>query len=187
MCICMSSLVRQFSRLACIGTCVHPVHMVVLLCTFLWLYNLRSSLMKGLQAWWNWRPRGRTERDKRKNSNWRTEEIHDMENRKGVFFMRRHVSFWVTGPNHRTGQEGHGSCSECYPVLPCHLRGEKKSCYPDITESFSPEGRYNRIQQGPEPVPSASGMRDIAAYPVPPAADGPSALPSPASSPSSSQ
>ena len=51
------------------------------------------------------------------------------------------VGFWVTGPKHRTGQEGHGSCSECHPVLPCHLQGEKKGCYPDITESFSPEGR----------------------------------------------
>ena len=51
------------------------------------------------------------------------------------------VGFWVTGPKHRTGQEGRSSCSECRPVLPCHPRGEKKSCYPDITESFSPEDR----------------------------------------------
>ena len=39
----------------------------------------------------------------------------------------------------------------------------------------------------PEPVPSMSGVRDIAACPPSPIADDPLALPSPASSPSSSQ
>ena len=41
--------------------------------------------------------------------------------------------------------------------------------------------------QGPEPVPSTSGMSEIAARPPSPIADDPSALPSPTSSPSSSQ
>ena len=39
----------------------------------------------------------------------------------------------------------------------------------------------------PEPVPSASGMTDIAACPPSPMADNPSALPSPTTSPSFSQ
>ena len=39
----------------------------------------------------------------------------------------------------------------------------------------------------PEPVPSTSGMSEIAACPLSPIADDPSALPSPTSSPSSSQ
>ena len=39
----------------------------------------------------------------------------------------------------------------------------------------------------PEPVPSTSGVSEIAACPPSPIADDPSALPSPTSSPSSSQ
>ena len=49
--------------------------------------------------------------------------------------------------------------------------------------------RVDRIESSkdPEPVPSASGVSDIAACPPSPTADHPSALPSPTSSPSSSQ
>ena len=39
----------------------------------------------------------------------------------------------------------------------------------------------------PEPVPSTSGMSEIAACPASPIADDPSSLPPPSSSPSSSQ
>ena len=49
--------------------------------------------------------------------------------------------------------------------------------------------RVDRIESSkePEPVPSASGMSEIAACPPSPMADDPSALPSPTSPPSSSQ
>ena len=49
--------------------------------------------------------------------------------------------------------------------------------------------RVDRIEfsKEPEPVPSTSGMSEIAACPPSPVADDPSALPSPTSSPSSSQ
>ena len=49
--------------------------------------------------------------------------------------------------------------------------------------------RVDRIESSkePEPVPSTSGMSEIAACPLSPISDDPSALPSPASSPSSSQ
>ena len=43
------------------------------------------------------------------------------------------------------------SHSEGNPVLPCHLwqgKKKKKSYYPDISGSFSQEGRQNWIQQG---------------------------------------
>ena len=49
--------------------------------------------------------------------------------------------------------------------------------------------RVDRIKSNkkPEPVPSTSGLSEIAACPPSPIADHPSALPSPTSSPSSSQ
>ena len=49
--------------------------------------------------------------------------------------------------------------------------------------------RVDRVESSkePEPVPSKSGMSEIAACPPSPIADDPSALPSPTSSPSSSQ
>ena len=49
--------------------------------------------------------------------------------------------------------------------------------------------RVDRIESSkePEPVPLTSGVRQIAACPPTPVADDPSALPSPTSSPSSSQ
>ena len=67
------------------------------------------------------------------------------------------------------------------------MRGEKKSYSQDITGSNLQKGRQNRIQQGTEPVPSTSGVSEITAFPLAPIADDPAALPSPSSSPSSSQ
>ena len=43
------------------------------------------------------------------------------------------------------------------------------------------------FQQEPEPVPSASGLSEVAAWPPSPIADDPSALPPPTSCPSSYQ
>ena len=65
---------------------------------------------------------------------------------------------------------------------------EKKKNYyqTSLDRSFN---RVNRTESSkePEPMPSTSGMSDAAACPPSPAADDPSALPSPTSSPSSSQ
>ena len=54
-------------------------------------------------------------------------------------------------------------------------------------ESFQRCERASGSSKEPEPVPSTSGMSEIAACPPSPVADDPSALPSPTSSPSSSQ
>ena len=60
----------------------------------------------------------------------------------------------------------------------------KKSYSPDVTGL-----RVDRIEPSkePEPVPSMTGVSEIAAFPPSPITDDPSALPSPIPSPSSSQ
>ena len=56
-----------------------------------------------MKAWWNRRPRERTERDKREKQ--ATGESHDAETGKGIFLTRGGtVKFWGTGP-------------ECWTVL----------------------------------------------------------------------
>ena len=91
----------------------------------------------------------RKDKETRGRSNWRTEEIHDTGNGKGIFFTwGSTVSFWGTGPEHRTVHESCSSRSESNPVLPCHLWLEKKSYYPDITGLFFQEDRWNWNQQG---------------------------------------
>ena len=78
---------------------------------------------------------------------------------------------------------------ECYQVI--YVEGEKKpSYYPDITGSFFK--RADRIESSKEvevllSVSSVSGVSEIAACPPSPTADNPSVLPSPTSSPFSSQ
>ena len=59
--------------------------------------------------------------------------------------------------------------------------------YPDITGSVFQEAERIESSKEPYPVSSASGMSEIAACPLSSIADDPSALPSPTSSPSSSQ
>ena len=73
---------------------------------------------------------------------------------------------------------------QCY----CVIDDEKKraTTQTSLNHFFK---RVDRIESSkePEPVPSTSGMSEIAACPPSPIADDPSALPSPTSSPSSSQ
>lgn len=57
-------------------------------------------------------------------------------------------SLWGTGPECWTVRNGSRSCSECNPVSRCHLWWEQKSHHPDITGSFSQEGRWNWMRQG---------------------------------------
>ena len=59
---------------------------------------------------------------------------------------------------------------------------KKKSYCADITGLFLPEGYRTECRQGPEPVPSTSGVSGITACLPSPVADDLSALPSPTSS-----
>ena len=73
---------------------------------------------------------------------------------------------------------------QCYRII----YGEKKRA----TTQTSLDCFFKRVdriesRKEPEPVPSTSGVSEIAACPPSPIADDPSALPSPTSSPSSSQ
>ena len=99
------------------------------------LRDTRHFLMKTSNEELGGPQKGR--REKRGKRNWRTEEIHDTGNGKRIFFTwGGTVGFSGTGPKRRPVPEGWSSHSECNPVLPCHLRQEKESCYPDITGSF---------------------------------------------------
>ena len=92
-----------------------------------------------MKTWRNWRPRERTKT--RGISNWRTREIHNAGNGKGIFFIwEGTASLWGIGPKCRMVHEGCSSCSECNPVLPCYLRQEKKRHCSDITDSFFSRG-----------------------------------------------
>ena len=73
---------------------------------------------------------------------------------------------------------------QCYRVI---YDEKKKSCYPDTTGSFFKRVDRTESSKEPEPVPSTSGVSEIAACPPSSTADHPSALPSPTSSPPSSQ
>ena len=73
---------------------------------------------------------------------------------------------------------------QCYRVI--YAKRKRASTQTSLDCLFK---RVDRIKSSkePEPVPSTSGVSDIAACPLSPIADDPSALPSPTSSPSSSQ
>ena len=111
-----------------IVTCTYTLQVVVFLCvlycTVLLLCNTKNLLMK---TWWSWNPRERMKRDKRKKSNWKTEEIHNALNGKGVVLIWiGNVSFWGTQPECRMVHKGSSSHSKCNPLLLCHLWWEKK-------------------------------------------------------------
>ena len=93
---------------------------------------------------------GGTEKGQREirggRSNWRPEEIHDLGNSRGIFFIWGDiVSSWGIGSECRMVYEGCSSPSGGNPVQISECR---KSYYPDITGSFFQEGRQNWIQQG---------------------------------------
>ena len=73
---------------------------------------------------------------------------------------------------------------QCYLVI----HDEKKRATTQTSKDHSFK-RVDRIKSSkePEPLPSTSGMSEIAACPLSPTADNPSPLPSPTSSPSSNQ
>ena len=73
---------------------------------------------------------------------------------------------------------------QCYHVIYDEIK--KATTQISLDHFFK---RVDRIESSkePEPVPSTSGMSEIAACPPSPIADNPSARPSPTSSPSSSQ
>ena len=76
-----------------------------------------------MKTWWNYRPGEKT--DER-------EEVTEQPNRFRMQEMTRgfslfeealfeEVSFLGIGPEHRPVNEGYNSCSECRPLLSCHL------------------------------------------------------------------
>ena len=73
------------------------------------------------------------------------------------------ISFWDSGPECKTVRELCSSCSEGNSVLLYHLWWEKKKELPPIK-------RIDRIESStePDPVPSASGMSEIAVCPPSP-------------------
>ena len=65
--------------------------------------------------------------ERRKRSNWRTKEVHNIGNGKGVSFIwGGSIIFWGTGLKCRAVHKGCSSCSESKPVVLCHLRWGKK-------------------------------------------------------------
>ena len=73
---------------------------------------------------------------------------------------------------------------QCYLVI--YDEKKRATTQTSMDHSFK---RVDRIKSSkePEPLPSTSGMREIAACPLSPTADNPSPLPSPTSPPSSNQ
>ena len=73
---------------------------------------------------------------------------------------------------------------QCYRVI--YDKRKRATTQTSLDHFFK---RVDRLESSkePEPVPSTSGVREIAACPPSPVADDPSALPSPTFSPSSSQ
>ena len=72
-------------------------------------------------------------------------------------------------------------CSGCYPALLGHLMMRERAATQSITGLFFFFKRVDRTESSkePEPVPSTSGMSEIAGWPPFPIADDPSALSSP--------
>ena len=158
---------------------MHPLQVVVLLCTY--IVQLTNEDLMELEA-------------QRKDKERQEEEVTEELNRFMMQEMARGFSlseeallvFEAQDPSieHYTKFAAViQNTIQCYHVI----YNEKNSYYPDITGSFFK--RVDRIESSkePKPVPSTSGMSEIAACPPSPIADDPSALPSPTSSPSSSQ
>ena len=139
-----------------------------------------------MKTWWNWRPRERMERDKRRRNSWRTKEIHHAGNGQETFFEEALLVFEAQDQMYN-GTQGLHQPTECNPALLCHPWWEKKSFYPDITQLFCQDVDRTESSKEPEPEPSTTGMSDTAAGPPSHTADDLSALPPPTSSPSSSQ
>ena len=73
---------------------------------------------------------------------------------------------------------------QCYRVI--YDEKKRAATQTSLDRFFKRVDRMESSKE-PEPVPSTSGVSEIAARPPSPIADDPSALPSPTSSPSSSQ
>ena len=98
-----------------------------------------------MKSWWTGGPRERTKRDKREKSNWRTEEIHDAGNDKGVFFIWGGAGVLETWDLN----------IEQYRKAAAATQNAIQACC-DMTGLFFK--RVDRIasSQKPEPVPSTS-------------------------------
>ena len=83
----------------------------------------------------------------------------------------------------------HEGCSSMVAIQCYHVIYDKKKRATTQTSQNQFFKRVDRIESSkePEPVPSMSGVSEIAACPLFPIADDPSALPSPTFSPSTNQ
>ena len=114
---------------------------------------------------------------------WRTEEIHDAGNGRGILFIwGGTISVRGAGPECRMLHEG---CSIQNATQWHHVIYGKKKRATTQTPLNCFFKRVDRTESSKEaePMLSSALMSEPAAYPQPPTAEGPSALPSPTPSP----
>ena len=149
----------------------------------------KEKMIERVRQRWSWGPRARPKRNKRKKTWLKKQRASRLRRwQEDFLYLRRHCWVLGTGLKHRTVHEGCSGHSEGNPVLLCHLWWGKKELQPKHHWIIFFK-RVDGIESSrePEPVPSASGMSQISACLPSPIANDPSALPSPTSSPSSSQ
>ena len=116
------------------------------------------------------------------------EVTEDAGNGKGIFFIwGGTVSFEAQDPNvewYTKVAAAVQNAIQCYRVI--YDEKNRATAQTSLDCFFKRVGRIESSKE-PEPVPSASGLSEIAACPLSAIADDPSALPSLTSSPSSSQ
>ena len=171
-----------------IVTCVHPLQVVVRLCTLLYSTvavqheELTNEDLVEMEA-------------QRKAKERQEEEVTKEPKRFRMQEMARGFSlfeeallvFEAQDPNLERFTKVAAAVQDaiqCYHVI--YDEKKRASTQTSLDNFFK---RVDRIESSkePEPVPSTSGMSEISPCPPSPTADDPSALPSPTSSPSSSQ
>ena len=107
-----------------------------------------------MKAWWNRRPRERTERDKREKQ--ATGDIHDAEMGKGIFLTRGGtVKFWGTGPERWT-MLGAWRVQQLFRMqsratMSFMMRGKKNRATTSLDQFFK---RVDRTESSKEAMPS---------------------------------
>ena len=96
----------------------------------------------------------------------------------GFSVFEQAFSFWGSGLEHWMLHEDGSSHSECNPIVLRHLWWESESYYPDIWIVFFKRVDRTKPSKEPGPVPSTSGVSEIAACPPSPITGDPSAVPS---------
>ena len=113
--------------------------------------------------------------------------MHDAGNGKRIFFEESLLVFEEQDSNvewYTKVAAAVQNATQCYHVI---YEEKKRATTQMSLDHFFKRGDRTESSKEPEPVPSASGVTEIEACPLSPIVDDPSALPSPTSSPSSSQ